>query len=450
MQTQVEELADNQVRLTVEVPQPDVAHAVEHAAHDLAESAKIPGFRKGRVPMPVLLARVGKERLYTEAVESHIGGWFWSAAARSRIRPIDQPQLHYELPTSSENGFRFTATVTVQPKPEVPDWRELEVPRAEAEVPGEIVDAELERLRALVAALAPVEARPAQPGDTLVIDLVSEGGEAQRDYVVELGAGRLLDEIEEGLLGMSAGESKELSYEISDDASHQLTVTVKEIQERVLPPLDDDLARAASEFETLDALRAEIMARLREQLEAEIEGAFRAAVADKLVEATKFEAAGPLVESRARELIQGFAGSLERRGISTDVYFAMTGQEPEEFVGSIRAEAAQSVAREIVLDAVAEQAGIDVPDEQLDELIRVQAETAGEDADEAIAQLRHSGRYESLREDLRLRDALDRVAAEVKPISVEQAAAREAIWTPEQEKPPTDTKLWTPGSKETE
>src|SRR5919204_3350411 len=146
METQVEELADNRVRLQVEVGSDDVRHAVEHAASDLAQSMKIPGFRKGRVPMPVLLARVGRERVYQEAVESHIGGWFRSAAARSRIRPVSQPEYDYALPASPDDSFRFTATVTVQPPVEVVDWTKLEAPAAEAEVPEELIQRELDAL----------------------------------------------------------------------------------------------------------------------------------------------------------------------------------------------------------------------------------------------------------------------------------------------------------------
>lgn len=446
MQTQVEELGDNKVRLTVQVPEEDVQHAVEHAAHDLASSVKIPGFRKGHIPMPVLLARVGKERLMTEAVESHISGWFWNAAARSRIRPVDKPELDYELPESSDAPWSFSATVAVQPTPEVPDWRELEVPRAELEVPAEAVEAELERLRDLVAAPSPVE-RAAENGDVVVVDLVSNG-EAQRDYVVELGSARLIEELEQGIVGMSAGESKEVEYETSDDTRRAVTVSVSQVHEKVLPPVDDELARAASEFDSLAELRSSIEDRLREQIDAEIEGAFRAAVVDTLVEAAGVEAAGPLVETRTRELLQGFARSLERRGVSLEAYLAMTDRTSEQLVASMRAEAAQSVARELVLDAVAAKAGIEVTDEQVEQLVRDQADAEGESSDELIAALKHSGRFESLREDLRMRDALDRVAAEVKPISMEAARAREAIWTPEQEKPAGAAKLWTPGSKE--
>src|SRR2546423_7719374 len=273
--TQVQELPDNRVRLEVEVRSSDVHHAVEHAAGDLAGSLRIPGFRKGKVPMPVLVARVGRERLYTEAVESHIGGWFWDAAARSRIRPVEQPSYDYELPGTDEDDWRFTATVAVQPKPEVPDWTELEVPYVEPDVPTELVDAELDLLRSSVAELVPIEDRPVLEGDTVVIDLVTPGGEAQRDYVVELGEGRLLDELEAGIVGMQAGETKQVEAELADDATAAIEVTVKEIKEKVLPPLDDGLARAASEFETIDELRAEIESRLRERLQAESEGALR-------------------------------------------------------------------------------------------------------------------------------------------------------------------------------
>ena len=161
VETQVEELADNRVRLTVDVPSHDVKHAIDHAASDLAASVKIPGFRKGHVPMPVLLARVGRERLYAEAVESHIRGWFWNAAARSRIHPVEQPEFGYELPQSDRGPFQFTATVAVAPKPEVADWTQLEVPYEDHDVPGELVDAELDILRSSIAELVPVDGRPA-------------------------------------------------------------------------------------------------------------------------------------------------------------------------------------------------------------------------------------------------------------------------------------------------
>jgi trigger factor len=448
VQTQVEELPDNRVRLQVDVPPGDVHHAVEHAASDLASELRIPGFRKGKVPMPVLLARVGRERVYGEAVQSHIGGWFWNAAAASRIRPVAQPEYEYDLPASDRETFRFTATVPVQPKPEPVDWTTLEVPYEEPEIPEGLVDHELDVLRGTVAELVPVEDRPVLEGDTVVIDMVADGGEAQRDYVVELGQGRLLDEIEAALVGMQAGETQSVEAELADDSSATVEVTVKEIKEKALPPLDDDLARAASEFETLDELRADIESRLRGTLEDEAESRFRAAAADALVDATDVDASGPLVESRATELLTTLARSLERRGISIETYLQLTGATIEQVRDNLRAEAKRSVARELVLEAVADRLAIDVSDGEVEALVREQTADSDEDPEALVAALRANGTFERLREDLRLRAALDRVASEVTRIPASLASAREQLWTPEQEKPPADTKLWTPSSKE--
>jgi trigger factor len=433
--------------MTVEVPSGDVQHAIDHAASDLAGSLKIPGFRKGKVPMPVLLARVGKDRLYAEAVESHIGGWFRAALRDTNVRPVENPEYGYELPSSPSDPFEFTATVAVQAKPEVADWTELEVPAADAEVPEELIEAELEVLRSTVADLAPVDGRPAREGDVLVVDLVSKDGDAQRDYVVELGAGRLLPEIEQALLGMEPGTEQEIEYTLPDESRSQLTVELKQIQEKVLPPLDDELAKAASEFSTFSELREEIEARLRGQLEAELDAQFRAAVVDALVDATQVEVAEGLVQSRAVDLWNALVRSLERRGISAEAYLQLSNRSPEEIQADVEEEARRSLSREIVLEAAADKLGIEVPDEEIDELISMEADDS-EDAEELTTQIREAGRYDALRADLRLRKTLDRIASEVKRIPVELAHARDKLWTPEKEKPETAAKLWTPGSKE--
>jgi trigger factor len=450
VQAQVEELPEGKVRLTVEVPSHDVKHAIDHAASDLAESVRIPGFRKGKVPLPVLVSRIGKERVYAEAVESHIGGWFRNAAARARLRPIEQPDFDFELPGSGSSDWLFTATFAVQPKAEPADWTQLEVPYVEPEVPNEAVDRELESLRNAVAELAPVDGRPAQEGDTAVIDLESEAGESNRDVVVELGVGQLVPGLERELLGMSAGETKDVEFPAADGSDQKVKVTLKELKEKVLPPLDDSLAQAASEFETLLELRTDIEARLREQLEAESDGDFRAAAIDALVAASGVEAAGPLVDQRTAELWNGMIGSLERRGIAPEAYLQITGESAESLLERMREQARQSVAREIVLDAVAEKLGVDVSDDEVRELVREQAETP-EEAQNALEELFAHGGAESLREDMRMRNALDRVVAEVKRIPAELAAARDKLWTPEKDKEkdttPAETKLWTPGSK---
>jgi trigger factor len=445
--TQVEELPGDRVRLTVEVSAHDVHHAVEHAATDLSESVKVPGFRKGKVPMPVLIKRIGKERLLAEAVESHIGNWFWNALASTRVRPVEQPQFEYELPDSGDDDWQFSATVAVQPKPELPDWSTLEVPYVEPAVPEEALNEALELVQRTVADLAPVEGRPAQPGDTLVVDLVQEGGEAaERDYVVDLGAGRLLEEIEQTLVGMSAGDERQVTYELGDGSKRTVTAIVKEVMERVLPPLDDDLVQRASEFDTLDELRADLEETIRAQLEVESNSMFRAAVADRLTEAAKVNARGPLVEARANELLRGLARSLEQRGIDAGAYFQLTGTTPQQLQERMRAEASRAVGRELVLETVADELGIAIGDDE----VRALLEEQGEAAETVERVLASPETLERLKEDLRLRKALDRVAGEVQRIEPELAEAREKLWTPEQEQQQKaaagETKLWTPGS----
>jgi trigger factor len=449
VKTKVEELPESRVRLEVEVPEEAVKHALEHAASDLAESLRIPGFRKGKAPVRVVAARVGREALWEEAVRSHLDGWFWSAAATSGVRPIATPEVDVgDGPPSDGEAFRFTATVSVVPKPRLGDWKELEVAAPEPEVPEELVDAELERLRETAAELTPVEHRSVQPDDVVVLDLDGEQiGTTQRDYVVEVGRGRLVDEIETALVGMTAGESREVEFELADESTAAVEVAVKEINEKVLPPLDDELATAVTEFETLAELRSDLEARLREQLEDELELLLRENAADALVDASSFDSLDPMVERRTAELAAGFVRSIERRGVTLETYLAMTGQTQEQIVERLRGEAEASLKRELVLDAVADELGLEVTDGEIESLIREQAEEAGENADEVIATARESAGFEQLRSDLRMRKALDEVVMGVKRIPVELARAREKLWTPEKENAPTEMKIWTPGSE---
>jgi trigger factor len=450
VRTKVEELPESRVRLEVEVPEEDVKHALEHAASDLAGSLRIPGFRKGKVPTRVVAARLGRDALWQEAVRSHLDGWFWTAAQTSGIRPVANPDVDVgDDPPAEGDSFRFTATVAVAPTPEVPDWTGLEVGSPEAELPADLVDSELERLRMIVAELAPVEGREARPGDTAVVDLAGdEVGTTQKDYVVEIGSGRLVDEIEATLVGMSAGETKPVEFELADGKRATVDVVLKELKERVLPPLDDELAKAASEFDKLAELRADVEERLREQLEAQLEAKFREDAVDALAAMTEVDGVEPLVERRTAELATGLVRSLERRGIPFETFLVMTGQDEQQVVARLRGEAEQALRRELVLEAVAEKLGLEVSDDEIEALVREQAEESEDDPVEVVRSLRESSAFEQLRDDLRLRKALDEVVAGVKRIPVELARAREKLWTPEKEKAGAKMNIWTPGSEE--
>ena len=382
------------------------------------------------------------------AVKDHFRFGPVSAAVLYLMDRIGNAEAGVPSPGRYFTAGSFSATVEVQPTPEIVDWTTLEVPRAETVVPEELVQAELDALRASIAELVPADNRPASEGDTVVVDLSGADSTGQSDTVVELGSGRLVPEIENALVGASVGDTRTVRYELADGGETTVEVTVKHVNEKVLPELDDELARSASEFDTLAELRADIEGRVSAAVEEQIDAAFRAAVLDELVRASNVQGAGPLVESRARELLNGFLRSLANRGLTAEAYFQATGQTPEVLTAQVRAEAAQSVARELALEAVAEKAGIVVSDDEVKDLIREQAAASGDDADEMIADIWAHGHQEALREDLRLRAALDRLAADVKPIAPETHAAREAIWTPDKEKPAGETKLWTPGSEE--
>ena len=444
MEAQLEQLEGDRVRLTVEVPASEVHHAVEHATHDLADRVKVPGFRAGRVPREVLLNRIGKQRLYSEAVESHISSWFWSAARTNRLRPTEQPDYDYELPTVDDESWKFSAEFAVQGAAEPADWTKLEVPKLEVEVPDDVVDAELAALQSTVATLSQVEDRRARAGDVAVVDIESDGGPGQRDYVVELGSQRLVDELEDGIRGMLPGESQQLSWTLADGSQRFATVALKELYEKVLPPLDDGLAVSASEFDTLEELRGEIEARIQKLLEDEADREFRVAAVDELLKASKVQPASLVVEVRTRDLLNAFIRQLETRGIDPVAYLRASGVSGAELEQRFREEAAHSIGRELVLEGVADKLGIQVTDEEIRADLLEDGET-----EEDIEEFMTAGGADRVRPDLRLKKAVDRIAAEVTPISQALANARESIWTPgKEESVAPERKLWTPGEKE--
>jgi trigger factor len=290
--------------------------------------------------------------------------------------------------------------------------------------------------------------RPVREGDTVVVDIVGEKTGTQRDYVAEVGEGRLVDELESALLGMSAGETRTVALPLEGDETTEAELTLKEVKERVLPGLDDELARSASEFDTLADLRADLEERLREQLEEELETAFRENAVDALVAKTTVGPIDPIVERRTVELVNGLARSLASRGLEFGTYLQVTGQTQEDVIGRLRAQADQAVKRELVLDAVADKLGIDVSDEEVETLVREQAEAGGEEPEAMLAAVRERGIFEELRADLRMRRALDAIVADVTRIPADLARAREKLWTPEKERAGASTTLWTPGSEE--
>jgi trigger factor len=461
METTVKELPESRVRVDVDVDPQDVEGSVNKTARQLGEDMKLPGFRKGKVPAEMVLQRLGREAVLTQALESSLGDWYERAMVESGVNPVGDPKLDLsDLPEPGQ-PLRFSIEVAVRPKAELGEYKGLEVGRDEPEVPEEAVETELNRLREGFARLNPVE-REAKEGDVVLIDYEGkvdgepfEGGTA-RDYLLELGEGRVLPELEKALEGTKGGDERQADVPFPDDypaeevagKTAQFDVSVKEVREKELPELSDDFAAEASEFDTLAELRENISDQIKQILDRQIAERFQEAALDAAVEKAKVELPAPVVEARAAEMWRRVERTLARQGMDPENYLQIQRKSREEMIEQARPDAEQALKREAVLEAVAEAEGIEVSEEDMLEALQIPPghEDHGHDEpDVALQKIRESGREELLKEDLRMRQALELIAEQAKPIPLEQAQAREEIWTPEKEREEKGA-LWTPGS----
>jgi len=458
--TTVTELPESRVRVEAEVPAAEVEKRVAQAARQLGRNLRVPGFRTGKVPPPVIIQRVGRDAVLDEAVRESIAGWYTAAIDRAKVVPVGEPDLNLsELPGEGE-PLRFSIEIGVRPEAKLGDYEGLEVGRREANVDGAAIQAEIEALRERSAKLETTD-RAAAAGDFVVMDFLGTldgepfpGGEG-RDQMVELGSGRLVPGFEDQLEGASAGDERTVKIAFPDDygapelagREAEFAVTVKEVKAKDLPELDDDLAAEAG-FDTLDELREDIRARLAEAQNAQIDAEFREAALDSAVAAATIDLPDALVDARARELWEQMAHTLSHQGIPKETYLQIAGKTEDEVIADNRESAGRDLRREAVLAAIVEAEGIEASDEELLESLERAAAADRSSPKKLLERLRSSGRLDSLRDELAQRKAMDRIADSAKPITVEQAQAREKLWTPGADDPEkaAASELWTPGS----
>ena len=464
------ELPNSRARIEVEVEPGEVEHAIEHAAGHLGQEMTAPGFRKGKVPAQVVIQRAGRRAVMDEALRHALPAWYEDAVMKSGIAPVGEPNLDLaELPEKG-GPLSFTIEVGVRPTAELGDLSGLEAGKREAEVePGE-VDEQLERVREAMASLETVD-RAAENGDFVVLDFNGtvdgepfEGGEA-RGFLLELGSGRLLEGFEQQLVGAEAGDERAVEVAFPTDHAGEggeasplagkdaiFEVTVKEVKEKQLPELDDDLAADAGGFDSLDELRADIETKVREAKEVAIEREFREAAVDAAAAKATMKLPDELVEAKAQEMWNSTMRALAQRGVSPAQYTQIAGKSEQELIAEARPDAERALRREATLAAVAEQEGLTVSDEEVVEALReaAVAQGAGELPDEqlwaSLERAKADGRDGSLREDIAMRKAVDFIAEKAAAIPAEQAEARDKMWTPEKEAGEKASKLWTPGS----
>jgi trigger factor len=459
MQPTVSELPGSRVSVEVEVPAADVDRATSRAARGLAREMRMPGFRKGKAPPSLVIQRVGFAAVLEEAIREALPEWYERALLGSGIAPVGDPSVEVvSTPEGEGEPLSFKFEIGVRPKAELGEYKGLEVGKAEPEPPEEFVDREIERVREGFAKLEPVE-RAAAEGDVLLVDFEGlldgkafEGGKAS-DYLLELGGGQLIEGFEEQLAGISGGETRKVEVTFPDDyQAEQLagedavfTVEVKEVREKVLPELDDDFASEASEFDTLDELRADITKRLAEAVGQRAEQDFRVAAVDAAAAEAKLDLPDELATARATERWERVERQLASRGMQPDAYLQMQGKTREEVIAESKPEAEAELKREAVLAAIAEAEEIEASEEELVEALEHSAEHERTTPEKLLERLRENGRDAMIRDDIRFRKAIDLVAEAAKPIPLEQAEAREQIWTPEKERKEAG-ELWTPDS----
>jgi trigger factor len=456
--TSVTELPESRVRVEAEVPPEEVEKRIAQAARALGRGMRVPGFRAGKAPAPVVIKRVGREVVLDEAVRDSIGSWYSAAIDAAAIVPVGEPRLDMgELPGHGQ-PLTFSIEIGVRPEAQLGDYKGLEVGKREPAASDEQVEAEIEALRERAGRLETVE-RPAETGDFVVMDYKGTldgepfaGGEG-RDQMIELGSGRLVPGFEEQLTGASAGDERTVEVTFPDDYGAEelagndaeFAVTVKEVRAKELPPVDDELAAEAG-FDTLDELREDIRERLSEAEERRVDAEFREAVLDSAVANAKVDVPEALVEARSRELWEQMLHSLSHQGISKEMYLQISGRSEDDIVAEGKADAERQLKREAVLAAVVAAESIEPSEDELLAALEQAAPSERASANKLLERMRSAGRLDAFKAELAQRKALDLLADSAKPITVEQAQARDKLWTPGAEAEQRPSQLWTPGS----
>jgi trigger factor len=414
MQTTLEEVDKHKVKLTVAVPPDEVRPVLDLAYRHIAGRVSVPGFRKGKVPRKVIDAQVGRATVLQEFLEHALNDFYLGAVREHELAPISDPDFEdLDVGDIEGTGFRFTATVEVRPRLsfEEADYKGLRIERPSAEVTEADVDEQLERLRDRFAELEPV-GRPARQGDYVVADIRAyvheqEVPEASGQGVLyEVGSGQLVPELDAEIEGKRKGEILKLNAKLpeafGERAGQEVTfqVLLKEVKAKKLAALDDDFARTASEFDSLEELRADVREKLGRLKEGAVQAALRDRALEALIEKVDVELPERLVDAETESRVQSARERAERQGISLDQVLEASGVDELEFRSDARAHALRAIKADLALEAVARAEGIRVSDEDIDAAVREIATQLGRDQKDVRRSLERAGQITSLAGDI--------------------------------------------------
>ena len=442
MKTTVTELEDSRARVEVEVPADEVSVQVQRAARALAREMRMPGFRKGKAPPSLAIQRLGYETVFQEALQESLPEWYQKAVYSSGIVPIGSPEVEVsKAPTTDGEPVEFKFEVGVRPSAELGEYKGLEVEKAGSEVPAEVIDREIDRMLEANASLDVVD-RAAEADDHVLVDFVGsldgvefEGGSAN-DHTIEIGSGQLIDDFEEQIIGAKPGDEIAVNVNFPEDygaaelagQNADFAVTIKEIRVKQMPDADDDFAAEASEFDTIDELRADIAEKLGESAEQRIEQEFRVAAVDAAVANAKVGIPEEILRGRGEERWDRVERQMAQQGMNPDTYLQMQGKTRDEIIDESLDDADQEIRREAVLVAVADAEGIEVSDEEMAEELEHAASHERTTGAKLLERLKRDGRHEMVVADIKVRKAMDVIADSAKSIEMSAEEAGKKLW----------------------
>ena len=374
-------------KITVEVPRAEMEPAINKVYLKVRKDIAMPGFRKGKAPRMVIEAAYGKHVFYEAAIEELFPEIYKDCVLTQDIKPVGRPSVS-AMNIEEDGSVTLTVDTDLYPEVTLGEYKGLEVEKAEAAVAQSEVDAEIDRMAQNVARITTVE-RPAQDGDTAVIDfegfkdgVAFEGGKGE-SYELKLGSHSFIPGFEEQVVGMSAGEEKEINVTFPEDyhaselagAPVVFKVKVHEVKETVLPEKDDEFVKDVSEFDTMAELRADIENRILTEKQAGIDRAFENAAIAKAVENMTVEIPDSMVDEELEREMERMDYELRAQGASLQAYANMMGGSLDTIKNSLRPGALNTVKTNIMLDAVVDAEKIEVSDEECEEEYKKLAES---------------------------------------------------------------------------
>ena len=433
-----EKLEKSRVALTIEVGAEEFEAAVNKAYLKMRGKMNIPGFRPGKAPRKMIESMYGAEVFYEEAVNAVLPDAYESAVDEQKLEVVGYPQV--EVESVGKEGAVFKCTVAVYPEVELGQYKGLEAVKAEVKVMAADVNARLKEMAERNSRLVAVE-RAVKKGDTANIDfegfdngVAFEGGKGDA-FDLEIGSGSFVPGFEDQLIGMKAGEEKDIDITFPENYTPELAgkpvvfhVKVNEVKVKELPAIDDEFAKDVSEFDTLKELKADIKKKMIEERTTAAQRAFEDVLMTKVAEGVKADIPEEMIELQAQQLVDGFKQQLAAQGIPYDQYLKMTGMEEAKIMADAKEPAANQVKMDLAIRAIIKAEGLEVSDEEVEAEMKNVADKYGMDLDTVKKYLR----AEDVKEQVMREKVIKVVADSAKAVA--PAAKEEETKAAEEEK----------------